>query len=56
MRSLRWTWPTVAIGIALVAPWACYAAKSTRILDVVVLDKTVPFSNRIEHRSLFWLL
>jgi len=25
-------------------------------MGVVVLDKTVPFRNRIEHRSLFWLM
>ena len=56
MRTLRWTWPMILIGIILLAPWACYSARPRKRLDVVVLDKTVPFNNRIEHRSLFWLL
>ena len=37
-------------------PWACHRAAPQRPLRVVVLDKTVPFENRVEHRSLFWLL
>jgi hypothetical protein len=56
MRTLRWLWPVPAIALAVLVPWACYAVRAPRPLDLVVLDKTVPFRTWIEHRSLFWLL
>ncbi len=57
MRStLRWSWPMFVLGIVVVVPWAIWEARPERRLDIVVLDKTVPFEDRVEHRSLFWLL
>jgi len=56
MKTLRWSWPIPAIALALLIPWACYTARARERLDLVVLDKTVPFRTWIEHRSLFWLL
>jgi hypothetical protein len=56
MRSLRWSWPLAAVALAVLVPWALYAARPARHVDLCVLDKTVPFANWIEHRSLFWLL
>ena len=56
MRTLRWLWPIPAIALAVLIPWACYTARAREKLDLVVLDKTVPFRTWIEHRSLFWLL
>ncbi len=56
MRVLRWSWPMFVVAIVVLWPWGCYELRPERRVDVVVLDKTVPFSNRIEHRSLFWLL
>lgn len=57
MRStLRWSWPILAAALLALVPWSLHAGRPARVLDVVVLDKTVPFRNRIEHRSLFWLL
>ncbi len=54
--TLRWTWPMLLVAVAVLVPWGWWEARPSRALDVVVLDKTVPFRNRIEHRSLFWLL
>jgi len=56
MRSMRWWWPIPAIALAVLVPWACYTTRARERLDLVVLDKTVPFRTWIEHRSLFWLL
>lgn len=56
MKTLRWSWPVFAFAVLFLVPWSCHALKPERELGVVVLDKTVPFENRIEHRSLFWLL
>jgi len=56
MKRLRWTWPAIVIALAVVIPWSIYALRPERPLSLVVLDKTVPFTNRLEHRSLFWLL
>jgi hypothetical protein len=56
MSTLRWSWPIPAIALAVLVPWACYTARARERLDLVVLDKTVPFRTWIEHRSLFWLL
>jgi hypothetical protein len=55
-RTLRWLWPLPSLALAVLVPWACYAGRPVRRLDLVVLDKTVPFRTWIEHRSLFWLL
>ena len=54
--TLRWTWPILATALVLLLPWGLYALRSKRALDVAVLDKTVPYRSRVEHRSLFWLL
>jgi len=56
MKELRWAWPIIALVVVLLVPWGCYRLRPARRLDVVVVDKTVPFPTRIEHRSLYWLL
>jgi hypothetical protein len=56
MRSLRWAWPVLAIALVFFVPWACYLGRPARRLELCVLDKTVPFRNWFEHRSLYWLL
>jgi len=56
MREMRWIWPLVVLAAVSLVPWGCYRLREARSLDVVVVDKTVPFENRIEHRSLYWLL
>jgi hypothetical protein len=40
----------------LLAPWVVHRLRPARRLDIVVVDKTVPFRTFVEHRSLFWLL
>ena len=55
-RTLRWLWPVPVLALAVLVPWACYGARAAHRLDLVVLDKTVPFRTWIEHRSLYWLL
>jgi hypothetical protein len=44
------------LGLAVGVPWGLYRVRPERRLDLVVVDKTVPFRNWIEHRSLFWLV
>lgn len=56
MKSLRWLLPAAAIALVIVVPHAIYRARSAHLVDIVVLDKTVPFRTWVEHRSLFWLL
>ena len=57
MRStLRWVWPLLLLACLVLVPWGIHACVPSRVLDLAVLDKTVPFETRIEHRSLFWLL
>jgi len=56
MNSLRWAWPILAATLVLFMPWACYEMRPARRIDLCVLDKTVPFRNWYEHRSLYWLL
>jgi hypothetical protein len=56
MKSLRWSWPVLAAALGVLVPWACYAARPARRVDLCVLDKTVPFANWLEHRSFYWLL
>jgi len=56
MKRLLWIWPAIVIILLAAIPWGCYHLRPSRPLGVVVLDKTVPFENRLEHRSLFWLL
>jgi hypothetical protein len=56
MRSLRWSWPILAAAILVVVPYARYAVRPALRVDLCVLDKTVPFRNWFEHRSLYWLL
>lgn len=54
--SVRWVWPVAIVAALFLIPWGCYVVRPERRLDIVVVDKTVPFENRLEHRSLFWLL
>jgi hypothetical protein len=56
MRSLRWSWPILAATLLVFVPYACYATRPEHRVDLCVLDKTVPFRNWFEHRSLYWLL
>ncbi|MEW6363562.1 MAG: hypothetical protein AB1714_02865 [Acidobacteriota bacterium] len=56
MRSLRWSWPIWAVAMLVAVPWIVYVLRAEQPLKVVVLDKTVPYETRKEHRSLFWLL
>lgn len=56
MKRLLWIWPVLLVILLIAVPWGCYRLRSPRPLGIVVLDKTVPFENRLEHRSLFWLL
>lgn len=56
MRSLRWSWPVLAVALVFFVPWACYVGRPSRRIELCVLDKTVPFRNWFEHRSLYWLL
>jgi hypothetical protein len=56
MRSLRWSWPVLAVALVFFVPWACYVGRPPRRIELCVLDKTVPFRNWFEHRSLYWLL
>ncbi len=56
MRGLRWLWPVVLVAVLALLPWACHTLRPERRLDVVVVDKTVPFRDFREHRALFWLL
>lgn len=55
-RTLRWSWPLVLLALVVLVPWAVYRARPRFVLDVVVLDKTVPFRIWLEHRSLFWMM
>ena len=50
MRVLRWTWPALLFLLILGLSWGRYAALPSRILDIAVVDKTVPYANRVEHR------
>lgn len=56
MKSLRWSWPILAAALAVLIPFARYEFRSARHVQLCVLDKTVPFRNWFEHRSLYWLL
>lgn len=56
MKAIRWAWPVLLVALAVLIPWIGYRTRPARPIPIVVLDKTVPFRNWIEHRSLFWLL
>lgn len=56
MRRLRWLWPLAVVALLLALPWIVHATRGERRLEIVVVDKTVPFENLLEHRALFWLL
>jgi len=56
MRTLRWSWPVLALALVVLVPWGCYRLRPERRIGLAVLDKTVPFRNWLEHRSLYWLL
>jgi hypothetical protein len=49
-------WPLFTVAVLVLTPWAVHRARPLRRLDLVVVDKTVPFRTFVEHRSLFWLL
>ncbi len=55
-RSIRWIWPVVLVALLAIGPWAAWHLEGTVPLPIAVVDKTVPFETRIEHRSLYWLL
>jgi hypothetical protein len=55
-RTLRWAWPVLLLAALVLVPRAIYAFRERTPLDVVVLDKTVPFRLWLEHRSLFWAM
>lgn len=54
--TLRWTWPVLLLAALVLAPRALYHFRDRATLNVVVLDKTVPFRLWLEHRSLFWAM
>jgi hypothetical protein len=55
-RNRRWILP-LAVPLLLVGvPWIVHLIRPSRALDVVIVNKTVPFRNFVEHRSLFWIL
>jgi len=56
MRTLRWLWPVPLLALVVLVPWLKYRFRTPHPLELAVLDKTVPFRNRFEHRSLYWLL
>jgi hypothetical protein len=56
MRSLRWAWPVLAIALVFFVRGRATSGRPARRLELCVLDKTVPFRNWFEHRSLYWLL
>ena len=56
MKTLRILWPFLIVFAAILVSWGAYITRPVRRLDIVVVDKTVPFEDRIEHRSFFWLL
>jgi len=56
MKSLRWAWPILGVTLVILVPWGCYELRPARPIALCVLDKTVPFRNWYEHRSLYWLL
>jgi hypothetical protein len=56
MKNLRWAWSLLLVGALILGSWGCYVMRPARRIDIVVIDKTVPYVNRLEHRSLFWLL
>ncbi len=42
--------------LLLTIPWLIHVFAPRHPLEVVVLNKTAPFTDRIEHRSFFWVL
>ncbi len=42
--------------LLLTIPWLIHVFAPSHPLEVVVLNKTAPFADRIEHRSFFWVL
>lgn len=55
-RTIRWVWPALVPGLAILASWTAYTTRPARPLALAIVDKTVPFPTRVEHRSLYWLL
>ena len=56
LKTLKWTWPLLTLAILVLVPWGCYVSEPEVRRNIVILDKTVPFRTRVEHRSLIWLI
>lgn len=54
--ALRWSWPALLLGLLVLVPWAIHETRTRPALHLVIVDKTVPFRNWLEHRSLYWLV
>ncbi|HKQ62899.1 MAG TPA: hypothetical protein VJS92_16520, partial [Candidatus Polarisedimenticolaceae bacterium] len=54
--ALRIYGPALLLAALVVGPWASYRLRPARPLALALVDKTVPFRTRVEHRSLYWLL
>jgi hypothetical protein len=53
---IRWAWLPILLVLILLAPRLLFALQPARPLEIVVIDKTVPFDNFLEHRGLFGLI
>jgi hypothetical protein len=54
-KRTRWIWPIAVLAVPVVS-WTVHAVRPAKRLDVAVVDKTVPFRNYLEHRSLLWAM
>jgi len=55
-RTLKWSWPVLVTAVVFLVPGGCYLVAPEVERNIVILDKTVPFRTRVEHRSLIWLI
>jgi len=56
MRSIRWLIYPLLAATLIVLPWLIFLLREESRVEIVVVDKTVPYANYLEHRSLFRLL
>jgi len=56
VNHLRWSWAAILLLLTFLVPRIVHGVRPERRLPLVALDKTVPFENRLEQRSFFWLL